>query len=72
MIRELFLVASLLAVPAFPAVEVKEGAGQIDVVVDGQPFTTFHYGDAKMKPYLAPLRTQSGKVITRHWPMESV
>ena len=71
MIRELFLVASLMAVPAFSAVEVKEGAGQTDVVIDGQPFTTFHYGDSKMKPYLAPLRTQTGKVITRHWPMEA-
>jgi len=42
------------------------------VNVNGKPFTTFHYGEASGKPYLAPLRSASGKVVTRHFPMEIV
>ena len=60
MIRELIFAASIVTVPAFSAVEVKQSAGAVDVTIDGQPFTTLHYGDSTMKPYLAPLRTQSG------------
>jgi hypothetical protein len=53
------------------AVEIKQGANTVEVVIDGQPFTTLHYGQSVMKPYLAPLRAPSGKVITRRWPVEA-
>jgi hypothetical protein len=45
---------------------------RIDVNVDGKPFTTFHYGADHGKPYLAPIRSASGKIVTRHFPMEEV
>ena len=54
------------------AVDIKPGTNRVDVAIDGQPFTTLHYGGSTMKPYLAPLRTATGKVITRRWPMEKV
>lgn len=44
----------------------------IDVAVEGQPFTTFHYGAERGKPYLAPIRSASGKIVTRRFPMEQV
>ena len=44
----------------------------ISVSVDGKPFTVFHYGGANNKPYLAPLRSASGKVVTRGFPMENI
>jgi hypothetical protein len=47
-------------------------ADRIDVDLDGQPFTTFHYGLESHKPYLAPLRSSSGKIVTRHYPMEKI
>jgi hypothetical protein len=60
----LFLVAPLLGWGA---------ADKIDIDLEGQPFTTFHYGGGEAgKPYLAPLRSPSGKIVTRHFPMEKV
>ncbi len=61
----LFCVASLSA-------QVQFSRDQIDVVINGKPFTTFHYGAENGKPFLAPLRSASGKVVTRHYPMEQI
>lgn len=44
----------------------------IDIDVNGKPFTTYHAGRDIGKPFLAPLRSASGKIVTRHWPMENV
>ena len=44
----------------------------ITVDIDGKPFTTFHYGSDANKPFLAPLRSASGKIVTRHFPQEIV
>src|ERR1035438_8343086 len=54
-------------------VKVTQDADHVQVEIDGKPFTTFylHEGEA-MKPYLYPLRTADGKIITRHFPMEKV
>src|SRR5579871_5589468 len=52
--------------------QVRFSRDQITIDVDGKPFTTFHYGAANGKPFLAPLRSASGKVVTRHFPMELV
>lgn len=52
--------------------QVKFSRDSVDVSVDGKPFTTFHYGAESGKPYLAPLRSASGKVVTRHYPMEQI
>ncbi|MBI4874721.1 MAG: PmoA family protein, partial [Acidobacteria bacterium] len=42
------------------------------VNIDGRPFTAFHYGHEAGKPFLAPLRSASGKLVTRRFPMETV
>lgn len=62
----------LLAVclPLAAEVKISQEQGRIAVEVDGKPFTTFYYGPDTMKPYLHPLRTASGKIVTRQWPME--
>jgi hypothetical protein len=68
------LTALLLASAFLPAqVKVIQDADHVAVEIDGKPFTTFylHEGEA-MKPYLYPLRTADGKIITRHFPMEKV
>jgi hypothetical protein len=43
----------------------------IAITVNGEPFSNFFYGPEHAKPYLAPLRTASGLVVTRHWPLEN-
>jgi Methane oxygenase PmoA len=52
----------------------KQG-GAIDsivVTIDGKPFTTWQYGAAVAKPFLAPVRSASGKIVTRGFPMEEL
>src|SRR5215467_10961401 len=54
-------------------VKVAQEADRVRVEVDGKPFTDFILrGDEAMKPYLYPLRSASGKIVTRHFPMEAV
>src|SRR6478609_11811169 len=49
-----------------------EGDG-VHVEIDGKPFTDFaERGAEAMKPYLWPLRSATGKSVTRHFPMEKV
>jgi hypothetical protein len=44
----------------------------IDITINGEPFSEFHIGKAAPKPYLAPLRTANGLIVTRHFPQEMV
>jgi methane monooxygenase PmoA-like len=55
-----------------PQVEVVPNDAQrrVDVLVDGKPFTSYIYPTTLKKPTLYPLRTASGKVVTRGWPLE--
>jgi len=43
---------------------------RIAVEIDGKPYTTFFLAPGGNKPYLYPLSTASGIVVTRHFPME--
>ena len=38
--------------------------------MDGEPLTAFHFGREWDKPFLYPLRTVSGTVVTRGYPIE--
>jgi hypothetical protein len=62
----------LLAAPLYAQVGIERGEGRISVTIDGKPFTTLHCGPETAKPYLHPLRAASGKIVTRHFPMENV
>ena len=44
---------------------------RVDVLVDGKPFTAYIYPTSTTlkKPTLYPLRTASGKLVTRGWPL---
>jgi len=48
------------------------GGDHISILVDGQPFSDFFIGNAYPKPFLAPLRTASGLIVTRQYPMKEV
>ena len=62
---------ALAAAACLPA-QVRFDRDLISINVDGKPFTVFHYGAESGKPYLAPIRSASGKIVTRRFPMESV
>jgi len=54
-------------------VKVVSEADRFRVEIDGKPFTDFVLrGGEAMKPYLHPLRSATGKIVTRHFPMEIV
>jgi hypothetical protein len=42
--------------------------GKIDISLTGKPFTSFYWGSDWDKPFLHPLRTPSGTVVTRQYP----
>src|SRR5437870_431598 len=64
-----------LAIAAMAAAQIKitPEADRVRVEIDGKHYTDFieRSGEAQ-KPYLWPLSTASGKLITRHFPMEKV
>ena len=41
----------------------------VDVRIGGRPFTTFYFDPSVAKPYLSPLRSAQGTVVTRGYPM---
>jgi hypothetical protein len=81
-IRLLPLGAALVsAVPAFaqkmtkdqgPRVDVvsRTAERRVDVTIDGKPFTSYLYPTTLPKQVLYPLRTASGTVVTRGWPLD--
>jgi hypothetical protein len=59
-------------VGAAPAgIRFTDSSGRVDVTLDGKPLTAFHYDLKWDKPFLYPIRTVSGQVISRGWPVES-
>jgi Methane oxygenase PmoA len=52
-------------------VNLKQSAHQIDVSVDGKPFTTYSFDPDIAKPFLMPLRTASGIIVTRSFPVRN-
>src|ERR1035438_10775720 len=69
-LASLFLLAFSSASPeTWQAVEVNRHGDQIDVMVGGKPFTTYCFGSEAAKPYLFPLRSAQGTVVTRSFPM---
>ncbi len=43
---------------------------RVDVLVDGQPFTSYIYPTTLKKPVLYPLRSAKGTIVTRGFPLE--
>jgi hypothetical protein len=63
-----WLVLSLAAAVVLPA-QVRYAPDTHEVSIDGKPFATFNFGEDANKPFLAPIRSASGKVVTRGFPM---
>lgn len=63
------LVSLGMAPPAWAQVTITQTSEQLVVDINGKPFTTFFIGGANLnRPYLYPLRTASGKMVTRSFP----
>jgi hypothetical protein len=66
------LLAAIVSLPAADDVKVTQhGSEKVSVEIGGKPFTEFFVGGADVtKPFLHPLRTAEGKIVTRVWPMQ--
>ncbi|SRR6266567_3802199 len=53
-------------------VTIKQMNGRISVEIDHKPFTDLYFGPEYMKPFLHPLRSVHGTIVTRHFPMEEL
>ena len=68
-----FLLSIGAALPAGAQVKITPGPEQIAVEIDGKPFTVFYVGGKDLnRPYLHPLRSASGKAVTRSVPAGQV
>jgi hypothetical protein len=70
--------AQLMGVAAFCStiltgadVKLERSPHQVDISMDGKPFTTYYFDPEIAKPYLMPLRTASGGVVTREFPVRN-
>lgn len=69
-VPSLFAATLLIAVPALAgSIGLKRGDGRVEVTKDGHPFTTYYLAAATAKPYLMPLRTPLGVIISRPFPI---
>ena len=66
------LSAVLFTLPLAAQVKITQVTDRILVEIAGKPFTAFFIGADNAKPYLHPLRTASGKIVTRGFPMDTV
>ena len=66
-----FLLFLAIALPLAAEVKITRQADRITVDIDGQPYTALFIGPEAPKPYLHPLRSASGKIVTRAYPMET-
>ena len=67
----LFLVPALLWSASGSSVEFRRQDNQIEVSIGGKPFTTYYFLPNVAKPYMMPLRTAAGVVVTRDFPVEN-
>jgi hypothetical protein len=63
------LPASGAAVPVVSVVP-QEGQQRVEVLFDGQPFTTYRFDPDLKKPLLLPIRSEHQGIVTRGWPVE--
>jgi hypothetical protein len=70
-VRSFFLVALFAAVAA-AQVKISRDGSRLHVEIDDKPFGDLYVGNDVPKPYFAPLRSASGKIVTRRYPMEQV
>ena len=62
--------AAETAADQLATVSFSQETDRIDVYLDGRPLTSFHYAAAWDKPFFHPLRTSSGLVISRGYPVD--
>ncbi len=63
------LIVCTLTCGAQQAVNIQRNGNQIEVTIGGKPFTTYYFDPKVAKPYLMPLRSAQGTIVTRGYPV---
>jgi hypothetical protein len=58
------------AAPPKVAITKKGDAPEVEVAINGDPFTTYHYSNDNKKPFLWPVYAEGKIGMTRDWPMD--
>jgi hypothetical protein len=74
----LLVAVALLGIPSAGSAADEKGVRlvrddvrqRVDVLVDGQPFTSYIYPSTLKKPVLYPIRSANGSLVTRGFPLE--
>ncbi len=66
-----FVSARPFALPAQVAIRNIDN-DHVEIQINGQTFSDFYIGHQYSKPFLAPLRSATGLIVTRRFPMEQV
>ncbi len=59
-----------VADPDYVTVVSHEGDRRVDVLVGGKPFTSYIWPTSQRKPVLYPIRSASGLIVTRGFPID--
>jgi hypothetical protein len=63
------LATGLSAARPQEGVQLIRDGSRVDVLIRGTPFTTYYFDPSVAKPYLFPLRSANGTIVTRGFPM---
>ena len=67
--RWLTIAVLLLTLPLGAQVKITPGTDRVSVAIDGKPYADFFLAADGNKPYVYPLRTASGIIVTRPYPL---
>ena len=65
----LFVLVFGASLGAAENVELKRQGTRVDVTIGGKPFTAYYFDPKAAKPYMYPLESADGVVVTRGFPM---
>jgi hypothetical protein len=65
----LLLMPQRSAAPGAESVQLTRYGNSVDVSIGSRPFTTYYFDPAQAKPYLQPLRSATGTIVTRGFPI---
>lgn len=68
--RSILLIACSASLLSAASVKVTHGPDEVNVTMDGKPFTAFIHAPRWDKPFIYPLRSPSGVLLSRGWPVE--
>lgn len=67
--RQILVLGFVLAAVLPAQVVLKQADGKLSVDIGGKPFGELFFGPETRKPYFHPMRSASGKQVTRSYPM---